>query len=47
MTRAIVAGPGAPEMLHMAEALAHAGGLRAYVAPFAPTRAEITRQSVA
>ena len=42
MTRAIVAGPGAPEMLHMAEALAHAGGLRAYVAPFAPTQAELT-----
>ena len=45
MTRAIVAGPGAPEMLHMAEALAHAGSLRAYVAPFSPTRAELATSS--
>jgi glycosyltransferase involved in cell wall biosynthesis len=28
-------------MMHMAEAFAHAGGLRAYIAPFAPTHAEL------
>jgi glycosyltransferase involved in cell wall biosynthesis len=40
-SRVVVAGPGAPEMRHMAEALAEAGALRAYVAPFSPTRSEI------
>ena len=39
--RVVVAGPGAPEMLHMAEALAEADALRAYIAPFAPTRSEV------
>lgn len=43
MTRGfIVANPGGvPEMTHMANALAQAGVLRAYVAPFAPTLSEI------
>ena len=41
MTRVIVVGPGAPEMLHMAEAFARAHRLRAYVAPFSPTGAEL------
>ncbi len=40
-SRVVVAGPGAPEMRHMAEALAEAGALRAYVAPFSPTRSEV------
>jgi glycosyltransferase involved in cell wall biosynthesis len=40
-SRVVVAGPGAPEMRHMAEALAGAGALRAYVAPFSPTRSEV------
>jgi len=40
--RVVVANPGSvPEMVHMANALAHAGALRAYVAPFSPTLAEI------
>ena len=39
--RVVVASPGAPEMVHMAEALAAEGALRAYVAPFAPTRFEL------
>lgn len=38
----LVGNPGSvPEMLHMAEALARSGVLRAYVAPFSPTAAEI------
>ena len=40
-SRVVVAGPGAPEMRHMAEAFAVAGVLRAYVAPFSPTRSEV------
>jgi glycosyltransferase involved in cell wall biosynthesis len=40
-SRVVVASPGAPEMLHMAEAFADARMLRAFIAPFAPTQAEI------
>ena len=40
-SRIVISSPGAPEMLHMAEAFADAGLLRAFVAPFAPTQAEI------
>jgi starch synthase len=39
--RVVVAGPGAPEMRYMAEALAEIGALRAYVAPFSPTLSEV------
>jgi glycosyltransferase involved in cell wall biosynthesis len=40
-SRVVVAGPGAPEMRYMAEALADEGALRAYVAPFSPTHSEV------
>lgn len=40
-SRVVIAGPGAPEMRYMAEALAEVGALRAYVAPFSPTQSEV------
>ncbi len=44
----VVANPGSvPEMTHMANALAEAGVLRAYVAPFAPTASGIAASRLA
>ena len=49
MTRGfVVANPGSiPEITHMANTLAGAGFLRAYVAPFAPTSSEIAASPLA